>query len=379
MVATLRLFAAVAIVLAASPASSQRTAEMIAPDLAAHGITVEGSYVWDLAGPASGAESALWFGQGLFDLILGYERASAFGTFGAVLDLQAHHGADPSLLAGDLQAFDNQGAEGFERIAEFFVELSTRAERLRVKAGKMDANGEFAAPDNAGDFVNSSMGFSPTIAGMSSYPDNGFGAVVAVEGPSALSLRAGVFDAGERSNPDGLEMSFEDVTFMVEANRSWEARGGGRLGLGWWQLTADGVDADGNAFDAIDGVYLTFDQTLWMPDGDTRGRGLSVFGQWAHTPDGVVEIDDHAGAGLLWTGPWTARFADAVGLGWTRAGVDPRYGFTASAEAAYEVFYRAQVTSQIAVQPDLQFVTDPGGDAEADAVVATTLRVIATF
>lgn len=342
-------------------------------------VTIEGSYVWDLAGPVAGAPSSRVFGQGLLDVVFGYEKESSAGSLALVLDLQLHHGEDPSLLAGDVQAFDNQAAPGFERIAELFAQYTTAGDRLRVKAGKMDANGEFAAPDNAGDFVNSSMGFSPAIAGMSTFPDNGLGAVLDLRGPRRTTWRAGVFDAGERADTDGLEMSFDQVTLMVEAGRAWPSRGGGRLGIGWWRLDASGVDVEGDDHDGVAGVYLTFDQTVWMPAGDTDGRGVSFFAQWARTQDGIVEVDGHWGAGLQWTGPWASRPADAIGLGWTRAVLDRRFGFTAAAETAVEAFYRFEVGSGLVVQPDLQFIVDAGGDAQADAVVATTLRLVASF
>ena len=78
-----------------------------------------------------------------------------------------HFGEDE---AGPAQGFSNIDAPSRTTLYEAWMEQRLFSDRLRVKAGKIDANSEFAAVPTAGDFLNSSMGFSPTIVGFPSYP-----------------------------------------------------------------------------------------------------------------------------------------------------------------------------------------------------------------
>ena len=48
-------------------------------------------------------------------------------------------------------------------------------------------------------------------------------------------------------------------------------------------------------------------------------------------------------------------------------GYEPRDEF----EASYELFYRVQLSSWLAVKPDVQYVVHPGGKETPDAVAVT--------
>ena len=66
-------------------------------------------------------------------------------------------------LVGDVQGFSNIDARPMNRIYEMWFEQTLDRGKVRIKVGRIDANTEFAYVENAGDFLNSSMGFSPTI------------------------------------------------------------------------------------------------------------------------------------------------------------------------------------------------------------------------
>ena len=43
------------------------------------------------------------------------------------------------------------------------------------------------------------------------------------------------------------------------------------------------------------------------------------------------------------------------------------------------MFYRCQARSWLVVKPDVQYITDPGGDSSVDAALALTLRLQIDF
>ena len=70
--------------------------------------------------------------------------------------------------------------------------------------------------------------------------------------------------------------------------------------------------------------------------------------------------------------------SDVVGLGATYVHFSPRGPFTEEFELAIEGFYKWQITPWFNLQPDLQYIINPGGRGLANACVAT-LRVELDF
>ena len=87
----------------------------------------------------------------------------------------------------------------------------------------------------------------------------------------------------------------------------------------------------------------------------------------------VSPVRRHYEGGILWNGPLTARPADALGIGFSRAEASDRTGsgFTSDAEVAYEAFYRIQVLPWLAIQPDVQWIHDPGASPLGDAIIGS--------
>ena len=89
-------------------------------------------------------------------------------------------------------------------------------------------------------------------------------------------------------------------------------------------------------------------------------------------------IASYLGGGLVYTGLTPGRSDDQVGISFASANFGDRYrqgqaitGATIDKrEVVVEAVYNAIVTPWLSVQPDLQYVANPGGDAElADALV----------
>lgn len=79
-----------------------------------------------------------------------------------------------------------------------------------------------------------------------------------------------------------------------------------------------------------------------------------------------MSIGSSVVAGLTYTGLVPRRDADVVGMGLANAEL---FQGGANEETAIEVFYKAQLSDRVSVQPDLQYIATPSG-IHRDSLVA---------
>jgi porin len=338
--------------------------------------TADGSYA--ASGGADPHGTAL---RGLLDVTFTYDTEPTLGVRGGTLHagLQWINGVDGSQRFGVAQAFSNIDAEHRFQLGRLWYEQFVEASGTRVRLGKIDGNSLFAYVEAGGQFIHSSMGFSPTIYLMPTYPDASFGAAVVQELGSGLELRGGVFDGsyarGVRTGQDGPQSVFDsphDLFFIGEADFAWDSGAPGRAGIGAWMYDGNLERFDGGVEDGTGGVYALFEQRLWNSQRveESHVDGFVQLG-WAD-PD-VSPFDTHLGFGMQWTDAFDLR-DDKLGIGVTRASLTDAAGagFTASHETAFELFYGFELAHWVRAKPDLQYVVNPGGDAAlADAWIAT--------
>lgn len=288
-------------------------------------------------------------------------------------------------LTGDLQIFSNIDEAHRAQLSELWYEQRWLDGRWRLKIGKVDANEEFAAVESAGFFTQSSMGFSPTIFVLPSYPDPAMSVNVFTSLTENVEFGVGVYDgAAARGIPTGKRgpssffEGFDDLFLIGEVGVQWGVeddphRLAGRLTLGGWHHTGRFDRFDGRRESGTGGFYATIDQAVWRSDPlDDAAPGIHVFAQYGMADRDVSEFAHHAGGGVTWRGLIPGRADDVLGLGlsWVRFSNQPAAGFSARGELDVELFYRIQVTPWLALQPDLHVILNPGGVDRDDAVVA---------
>jgi porin len=279
-----------------------------------------------------------------------------------------------------MQPISNNDVDAFRAMGEVWVEQRLASNRLRIKAGRVDFNNEFAAVDNGGAFLNASMGFSPSIAAAPTYPLPSAG--VEVEGALSgnLSLKAGVFD-GRTGAPAvaGRSSRFQ----ILQANSTWTLGANelaGRVGLGAWRHTGafaavtDAPDADPSV-KGSQGWFSTIDQTLWQ--GANRGEAgtatIAAFAQVGRTNRTANVVHAHDGGGLMFNGLSSHRPTDALGMGVTKA------SWSGGHELISEMFYQATVTSHLSLIADWQRAKRFDGQQHRWAGNVFTMRSIVTF
>jgi porin len=294
---------------------------------------------------------------------------------------------------GTAQGLSNiETGASIDQLAEIWLQWILLDDRLRVKVGKIEANSEFAAVDAAGEFLNPSAGFSPTIAGFPTFPDPSFGVVLAGRLSDRLTLTAGLFDgaAGVDGVPTGRrgpktlfdDEKSDDLFLMAEAGLDWSAGDAARPGratLGLWHHTGDWARFDGGTEDGTTGFIATVQQQVWSPsDAAEETGGLNVFGQYGWADGDVSAVEHHLAAGLWLEGTFPGREADGAGLYATLAALSSDSGAD-SDEWIIEGTYRLHLLNWVSVKPSLQYVFNPGGDSSVDDALVAIIRVEVGF
>jgi len=352
------------------------------------GIDVEGAYIFDGSYVLAGGLRQDDTGRGLLDVNVTFdlERLARLPGGTVFVDVYTQNGHNGSEDVGDIQGFSNIDSDDVSEIAELWYEQWLANDRLRVKIGKVEANAEFAFVEAAGDFLNSSGGFSPTIFVLPTYPDPAWGLHLFAYPTDHAYVGAAVYDGAsataENTGTHSPNWLFDEGRFWIaEAGRTWEGqggRGGGRVAAGGWHHTADFERFDGGNEDGTWGLFALFEQQLWKERADLTDdqQGVSVFLQYGWADEEVSEIAQHLGAGLLWVGPLAGRDDDAVGAMVTFVDLsDAASADFAGDEMVAELFYRLQVTPFLSLKPDLQTIFNPSGAGSVSDAVVATLRI----
>jgi len=353
------------------------------------GITIEGAAIFDVSRVASGGLRSRWIARSLLDFqaALDLKKLLDFelGTLSA--RYYSFFGRDASRDVGDIQAFDNLDANRQRhQLAEFWYEQKFFNETLRLKVGKVDTNSEFAFTENGAEFIHSSMGFSPTLIGFSSYPDPAMSVNLFVYPTDYLYVGFGAYDGAAQKGyetgsrgPATFFRGLNKLMYVGEVGGKWVvARLPGRLAIGGWHHNGAFDRFDETRKSGTSGLYLTLDQMLWRaePAKDDDKKGIGLFFQYGKAEPSVSEIQHHIGGGLSWTGPIPNREEDVLGWGtsWVRLSSAPGAGFAKKHELAIETFYKIKVTGWFSLKPDLQYIVNPSGAQGVKNALVPTMR-----
>ena len=351
-----------------------------------HGLAIDVLYATDASwAPSGGADPDGTALRSLLDVSFYYDLGRKLGLEGGTLfaDVQWITGVNGSERFGVLQSVSNIDAEHRLQLSRFWYEQEFKSTKTRLRVGKIDANSLFAYVNSASYFLNGSMGFSPTILAMPTYPDPSFGLALTQGLGAGFSVRGGVFDgsgfAGVRTGQGGIASIYEppDDTFLIgELDYKWDASLPGRAGLGVWGLDGEVARFDGGTQSSTGGIYATLDQRLWN-SGHDDGENVGGFLQLGLADEAVSPFTGHVGGGLVWSEAFSSLRNDFLGLGVTHAQLSdsPSAGFTESYETAFELFLGFEALPWMRVKPDLQYVVHPGGDASLDNAWIATVRV----
>ena len=289
-----------------------------------------------------------------------------------------NNGGSISKKVGDLQAVSNIEA-GFEavRLHEAWIE-TTIGRNGTVKVGLYDLNSEFDVLESSALFIHGAHGMGTGFGqsgenGPSIFPVTSLSLRFEWHWTRELAMRLAVLDAvpGDPSDPGATVVELkngEGALIAYELQWSDAAR---RVLLGAWGYTAgfdewpradlgSGNESTGNA-----GFYIRGEAALGGPGG-----GVSAFGRVGTAAEEFNVFAHFFAAGFVWQGILPRRPDDSLGLAVASAkgsrlyrdamAVDGRS--TDSREVSLELTYRVEVSQHFALQPNFQYVINPGLD-----------------
>src|SRR5690606_22092638 len=135
------------------------------------------------------------------------------------------------------------------------------------------------------------------------------------------------------------------------------------------------------------GAYLLAESELLREAPGDPAQGLSGFARVGTADEDVHPLTWSWGAGLVYTGAIPGRDDDRVGLAVTTAHPAPKYRQAEAVggrlleprEVALEATYALQLRPWLLLQPDVQYIFDPGMHPELDHALLWGLRLQVTW
>jgi len=331
--------------------------------------------------------------QGDLDKLIGWQGGSFL-----VSGLDPHGPSLTNKYVHDLNGVSGIDAYDSVRLYEAWVQQEWANGKVSLRLGQILADTEFFVSENGALFLNGAFGAIPLISqnfDAPVFPSAAPGMRVRWTATEALSVQAGLFsgDAGDPAtenrhgvdwNLNGGVLAITEVAYKVNGEK--ESKGlPGVYKLGAFFHSGEANEAFPNAPSRSDaGGYFVADQQLWRKP-DTEDQGLSGFLRIGAAPDDRNIVPFYFDTGFNFKGLLPGRDKDIAGLGLSYtnlsgkacddAGNPPRTHHETILEATYKVALKEWFT----VQPDFQYVFNPGGTENAPNAVVVGIRCNLTF
>ena len=368
----------------------------------------------EVLGNVTGGTSRMAAYEGVTLMGLGVDTEKAFGLPGGTFNVTALEFHGRGLSANAVPALTpvssvEQSVRG-PKLFELWYEQTLPGGKLALRAGQLSADTEFITTQYGGLFINSGYGF-PTLpaadlpGGGPAYPLATPGVRLKYTPSDSVTLLGGVFNGNPASHgrgdpqerdASGTAFAIHDGTFAITELQYGSNQGDNATGLpgtykiGVWYNSLPFADqrfsytglslADpSNGAAALHhrndySVYAVVDQLVWKRP-DTKDGGVGVFARAMGAPPDRNLVDVFVQGGVTYKAPFAARESDTVGFAVSWAHISPDatklssdlVAFTGQAspirrsETQLELTYQAQLAGWLQVQPDFQYVFNPGG------------------
>jgi len=335
-------------------------------------LSFEASYIGDNVNNLSGGikTGSKYLGMANLRLSFDVEKAGLWKKGQFYLNAANTHGASPSSeLLGDMQVASNIDAGNHTYIQEFWFKQALG--QFELTAGLQDLNVEFANSEYGGLFMNSSFGILPVISTNVSapiFPLTTLGITAKWNISPKVSWLGAVYDG----SPTDFDYNPYNIKWRL-------ASGDGVLAISELQYNANikslpgtykvGIyshnhvienSLDENVTDSLEnnivGLYAYADQKVW----EQNNKSLGLFAQLGYSPSDASTNNYYLGLGLNYAGLFTKQGTDVLGL----AVAHQHFTGGLSSETAIELTYQYQLTKNIFIQPDFQYIINPAGTGE---------------
>lgn len=372
-------------------------APALASEALGEAIVLSGGYTVDVAGVVSGGLAKR--GRVLDDLQLGadidLEKAAGWKGAKAHVLLLNNSGAMPNDDAGTLQGVNNiEVSRQRARLFEAWVEQGL-GDNASVLVGLYDLNSEFYANDSAGLLLAPAFGIGSELAatgpnGPSIFPSTALSARVRWTPNEQVYVQAAAINAhaGVLGDPDGVCTEFEHGLLTI-AEAGWQGRG--KVAFGAWRYTKKQPDireitvSGYPAAKTAQGAYVLLERQL-TGEGEDAVRKTTAFARLGLSDGDTTAFRSGWQAGLLVEHVFEGRPDSAFSVGANQAFLTGKFRANAldegrsltRAESAIEVTYSDKI-GPVTIQPDLQYIRNPGADGGVGHALVATVRFGVAF
>jgi len=343
-------------------------------------FTVEALYKGDFGTNHLGGFKQGSVYMGLMDLGIHFntEQAGLWKGGEVYIQIQNTHGGNLSgSFIGDLQVASN--IENAPYTYLYMAWYKQEIGKLMLLGGIHDFNSEFSFSDLSGVFLNSSFGIMPNISlnvPVSIFPKNALGLMLHYSITDKLHFQSAIYD-GDPGTLDDLsgntvhrlnkdegaliigEMHYLNDYFMVKTGFYYHTSS--------FQSFSDPV----KHYKGNEGVYFLADYHLNKEDSE-KGVGVFLQGGVSNAKKNTVPL--FIGAGVNYGQLLFKNKLDVLSLAFGNASlsnflIDDNV-FSASNEAIVELNYLLPITDGIFLQPDVQYIINPGANGQKNALVS---------
>ncbi len=361
------------------------------------GITFDAAYTGEPIRNLDGGQRTGGTYLDNLDLQLAADRGSIFGLpglSGLLYVLNNNSSEFSAEYVGDSHIVSNIDAPRGLRLFEAWLDWAPGNGAVSTRVGLYDLNSEFDSIETAGLFLNGAQGmgtdFGQTgLNGPSVFPVTSLALRVHATFGSGVYGQFAVLDGvpGDPNDPESNEIDLSgDDGALVVAEFGWGGDDWRKLALGAWVYTADFyplASPDGPQDDENSGWYAIADRIVWRGGETTLAAYLRV----GRAEDRFNPVEDYLGFGASLAGFSAARPDDELGVAVSSgtAGSDLKAARqlddlgTDSRETSIELTYRAPITDWLTLQPDIQYIVNPGFAPAFDDALVISLRFELSF
>jgi porin len=390
------------------------------PWLSKYGMTLNIEETSEALGNVSGGVREGLDYDGLTQMVLQLDTQRAFNLHGGTVDvsgLQVHGRNESADYLDTLQTASGIEADRSSRLWELWYDQKFLDDSVDVKVGQQSLDQEFMVSQNALLFVNTMFGW-PMVpsadlpGGGPAYPLSDLGVRVRAKATDSITVLGGVFNGSPVSNNSGdpqkadatgtafplnggvlaiaeVQYAYPALGAMVSPDAADALSGVYKLGV-WYDtesfadqefannglpLSSPSASGGPKTYHGNYAFYGVADQMLWH-DATDPDKALNFFVRPMGTPeDNRNLIVFSVNAGLALHDPIPHRDDDTFGIGMGYAKVSSRasdadrafgdlnpgtFNVIRTDEAYLEATYQYQVTPWFQIQPDFQYVFNPG-------------------
>lgn len=303
------------------------------------------------------------------------------------MTIQKTSGASPSgTLIGDIQVASNIEGTSSKVLYECWVKQNVG--QFALTAGLHDMNSEFFASNYGGALINSSFGIGLSFSlnmPVSIYPVTTLGGILSWDNGN-FSISEGFYNMSyEFSEEETFHWSNNNFSkgFLSVTESRFRWKNGDRM-IGEYKLGGFYKKCNHDKDEYIDmgcnssenyGAYLIVDQSMYTTDN----KEIGFFLQAGINPYKINACSSYYGGGIIAKGFFTKSDEDVLGFGIAHAAIsklDNNYDYVAPEEyeTAIEISFEMPIYKRFSVQPDVQYIINPGASGLLSNALVAILR-----